>query len=450
MRTIAVAVLTAAVAAAAAAGDGLRAGPMLGWATMREATVWVQTERPARVTVRLFAAGGGDQSVREAAATTRAEEDNAATLVLDELEPGTTYRYELAVDGAAVTRAWPFELRTQPLWQWRTDPPDFTAMIGSCLYVNQPRYDRPGEPYGGGFEVLAAMARLRPDLMVWLGDNLYLREVDLGSPHGIRARYRHDRALPELQPLLAATRHYATWDDHDFGPNDSDASFMFKDAALAVFARYWPAPAYGLPGTPGVFQRFVWGDVEFVLLDDRMHRSPNAWPDGPDKRMLGAAQMEWLKRTLVSSRATFKVVALGNQALNRASRYESLHRFRAEYDELLSFVCANRLAGVLFVSGDRHHTELIRVQPEGCAPLLDFTSSPLTAGVHRVGPDDPEFANPDRVPGTLVTERGFGVLRFTGPRTDRTVTLEAFGTDGAARWTHATRRSEMVPPAAKP
>ena len=61
-----------------------------------------------------------------------------------------------ALDGEEVALDRPLRFTTQPLWQWRTDPPSFTAALGSCAYVNDPPYDRPGDPYGGGW-----MIRLR-------------------------------------------------------------------------------------------------------------------------------------------------------------------------------------------------------------------------------------------------------------------------------------------------
>jgi alkaline phosphatase D len=319
-------------------------------------------------------------------------------------------------------------------------------MIGSCNYVNDPADDRPGTPYGSEHEILGAMAAQKADLMIWMGDNVYTREVDYLTPRGLRYRYRHDRALPEMQPLLAATRHYATWDDHDYGPNDSDGSFPLKDASLETFALYWPAVRYGAPGLPGVFQRVQWSDVEFFLLDDRYHRKPDRWPPGPDRRMLGEAQMSWLKEALVASDATFKVVVLGNQVLNPMARGEALTLFPVEYKELLGFLRTASVEGVLFVSGDVHHSELLKVHPEGLYPLYDFTSSPMTAGVSALRPDNPEFANPSRVPGTYLAEHSFGTLRVEGPRGRRRITLRAHDKTGAVKWSHTVERSELALP----
>ena len=90
-------------------------------------------------------------------------------------------------------------------------------------------------------------------------------------------------------------------------------------------------------------------------------------------------------------------------------------------------------------------TELIRVDKEGFYPLYDFTSSSLTAGLST--PRGPEVENPFRVPGTLVSDRhNFGLIRVSGPRTDRTMTLECRDVTGEVRWTHAIRARDLRPP----
>jgi len=427
----------------------LHAGPMHAWTELRSTAIWVQTARAAEVQLRYFPAATPAAARLTPAIATVAAQDYIATFVLSGLEPATEYRYELYIDGTIVERPYPLAFTTQPLWQWRAPAPDFEAMFGSCLYVNEGPYDRPGTPYGSEHQILAAMAARRPDLMVWLGDNLYFRESDFFSPAGLAARYRHDRALPELQPFLAATSHYATWDDHDYGPNNSDATYPLKATSLELFGRYWPALTYGTPETPGVFHTVSWGDVDFFLLDDRWHRKPNDWPSGADKTMLGRAQMEWLKAGLLSSNAVFKVIANGNQVLNANSRHETMTDF-SDTEEILAWIARNRIDGVLFLSGDRHHSELIRVQRPGAYPLYDFTSSSITAGVHVMGPDDPEHRNPLRVDGTLLMEHSFGIVRVTGPRNGRRVTLQACGVDGAVRWERTIAPGELsFPPAAR-
>jgi alkaline phosphatase D len=441
---------TPAVQTAPAAEEGgvLKAGPMLGYATHREVALWVQTSRPAEVQIRYAPIGDPEGSVAPGETpvqATTAEGDHIALFRIAGLEPGVEYDYDVLIDGAAVERPYPTTFETQELWQWRFDPPTFTAAVGSCAYINDTDYDRPGDPYGGDYEIFEAMAELNPDLMLWLGDNVYLREVDWWSEQGMRYRYSHARSLPELQPLLATANHYATWDDHDYGPNNSDRSYVLKGAALDVFEDYWVNTTYGLPGVPGVFTQFQWADVDFFLLDDRYYRTPYGEPDWEERQILGDAQLEWLLEALTASRAPFKVVALGSQVLNPIPVYETYVNVAPEERErLIDGIVARGIEGVVFLSGDRHHTELIRLQPEGFYPLYDFTSSPLTAGAAT---PRGELDNPARVPNTLVAgQRNFGTITVEGPRTDRTLTMRTYDVDGALMWEYAIPASELQLP----
>lgn len=431
--------------AATAVRPALTAGPMLGYVTHRDALVWAQTDGAARVSVRYRPEGStGRWSVAPADAAT-AEDGFTAHVRLSGLEPGTRYAYEVLVNERAVPRPYPTVVATQPLWQWRTDPPTFTVAIGSCAYVNETAYDRPGTPYGGEYRIFEAVARLRPDAMLWLGDNTYLREVDWWTPEGMDRRYRHTRRLPELQPLLASTAHYATWDDHDYGPNDADRAWVQKGAALDLFRRYWGNLSYGLPETPGVFGHFQLADADVFLLDDRYYKAPNGLPaDDPAKAYLGEAQLAWLLDALTTSRAPFKIVVNGGQVLNPVAVYENMSTHAVERQRLLDELARRRIPGVVFLSGDRHMTELQRLERAGAYPLYDFTSSSLTAGPSR--PHASEVDSPTRVAGTLVTERNFGTLTFAGPRADRTLTLRTYDAGGALRWEHTLRAADLAYP----
>ena len=81
--------------------------------------------------------------------------------------------------------------------------PDFRLATGSCTYINEPELDRPGKPYGGDYQIFDAMVAQKPDLMVWLGDNAYLREADWSTRTGIYHRYSHTRSAPELALRVA-------------------------------------------------------------------------------------------------------------------------------------------------------------------------------------------------------------------------------------------------------
>lgn len=430
--------LLAAASALLAATPAWAASILHGFADLSSMTLWVQTDRAARVVVELHPETDPGKR-RWVEGATRAEGDFAVALRLAGLDPGTRYRYTVTVDGKPAAE--PGRFATQPLWQFRTDPPAFSVAFGSCFYLND-RFDRPGPPWGAELQILDTIASQSPDLMLWLGDNLYLREPEWTSIEGMSARYRAMRALPELRKLARATSHVAIWDDHDFGPNDSDASFVMKGAALEAFKRYWPNPSHGLPGVPGVFGLVTFGDVDFFLLDNRFNRFPNRYPLTPDKAMFGRAQLEWLKQALVYSRAPFKVVVAGGQFWNRANRFEAFHNFPVEQKALADWLLEQKIPGVVFLSGDRHFGGLWRIERPGTYPLHEFTSSPLTAGP-VVNPSVDERGNPELVPGTLVNQRNFGMLRVSGPRTERVLTLEAYDADGKLLWQRRIAAAEL-------
>jgi alkaline phosphatase D len=448
--------LAAAVLLAASASPrtgskaALRSGPMLGYADLTEASVWIQTTADADVRLRYWPEGKGAESRTTAASAADEKSDHTALFVIPGLEPGTRYGYEILVSGAPArfpAGGTTGTFATQAFWQWRANPPDFTVAVGSCYYSNEPKSDRPGTPYGSDPGIFRTIAAMKPDLMIWLGDNVYLREPDFGSVAAMKRRYALSREEPALQPLLGTARHYATWDDHDFGSNDSIWVNRFATESLEIFKRYWANPTYGTRDIPGVFGQFSWGDVDFFLLDDRFYRTPERLPESPDKTMLGKEQLRWLQHSLYYSRAPFKVVANGSQVLNSNSVNESFAHYPEE-KELVDFVVRHRIRGVLFLSGDRHMTELLRVTPDGFYPLYDFTSSPLTAGLTSTVPAA-EAENPLRVPGTLVNDmHNFGMLKFSGSCNERTLEMKVYDRTGKRRWARTVRGSDLVPPPA--
>jgi len=108
----------------------------------------------------------------------------------------------------------------------------------------------------------------------------------------------------------------------------------------------------------------------------------------------------------------------------------------------MDWITERRIAGVVFLSGDRHYSSLLRVERTGSYPIYEFTASPLTSGVFG-NLSEGERTNPDLVAGTLVLERNFGMLRFTGPRGERVLTLESYDWDGKRLWQHAITAREL-------
>ncbi len=411
--------------------DLLQSGPMVGYAEMREALLWVQTRAAAKVQIAYWERENPEQTYLTDAKITGKDNAYTAKLLANQVQPGKRYDYELRINDQPCKFNYPTTFQTQALWQWRNDAPDFTMALGSCAYINEPIYDRPGNPYGGEYHIFNAIHRMRPDMMLWTGDNTYLREADWYTRTGILARYTHTRSLPEMQPLLAAANNFATWDDHDFGPDNSDASFIQKDLTLEAFKLFWGNLTYGINGKPGITSAFQYNDIDFYLLDNRFYRAPDNRITG-ERSLLGKTQLEWLIDGLVNSKASFKMVVIGNQVLNDSKTVsESYYKlYNEERAFLLKRIEEENIKNVIFLSGDRHFTELATYKNAKGNMIYDLTVSPLTSGVLQKIETD----NTLRTAGTVVQARNFGFLEFKGPKTARTLTMRIFDANGKEQW----------------
>jgi alkaline phosphatase D len=433
---------TRAESVATAERPEIASGPMPGHSAMRAVTIWLQSTAAADVALDYWPQGRPGQVRSTRALSLEAEQQFSAHIDIGGLEPGTAYNYRVRLNGETVNTPGKLVFHTRPLWQWRTAPPPFRMVAGSCAYINDTSYDRPGKPYGADYDIFARMAEQTPDMMLWLGDNVYTREADFDSRWGMAERYRHSRALPELQPLLRSTHHYAIWDDHDYGPNQANRSFALKDQSLTLFKRYWANPSYGLPGEPGIFTSFSFSDVDFFLLDDRYQRNSDTAPDSPDKAMLGAKQLAWLKDALLQSGATFKVIANGSQMLNRFGDRDSWRNFPTERSNFLRWLNETGVSGVLFLSGDAHFTALTKLERTDSYPLYELSCSPLTAGPR---PKAAALLSIAPLPGTFVGARNFCQLDFAGPAEARRLIISVFDAAGKQRWQRQLTATELKP-----
>nr|WP_298995041.1 alkaline phosphatase D family protein [uncultured Allomuricauda sp.] len=419
--------------------DLVQSGPMVGYSTMREALLWVQTTSSAQVYFEYFEKANPSERFKTETQTTESKNGFVAKLVANQIMPGKKYNYELFVNGNKIQKDYPMEFQSQTLWQWRTDPPEVSFAIGSCNYVNEEYFDRPGKPYGSEFEIFESIHQKRPDFMLWLGDNTYLREPDWNSRTGILHRYTHTRSLPQLQALLASTHHYAIWDDHDFGPNNADSSFWEKKTTAEIFKLFWGNPNYDAIDKGGITGTFQWADLQFFLLDNRYYRTSNNNFTGK-REILGKAQIDWLINALASSNAPFKFVAIGGQVLSTEADYENYATFPKERRYLLDKIRKAKIEGVVFLDGDRHHTVLSKMQESAeVYPIYDLTCSSLTAGSNN----NKEELNKYKLEGTVVGQHNFGILNVSGPRTNRVLTIKILDKDGKELWVKDIKAQDL-------
>jgi alkaline phosphatase D len=420
----------------------IQSGPMVGYCEMKEAMIWLQTTQKASVKVEYFAVDNPKQLFYSEVYTTSKEAGFTYHIVLDQLQEGKKYQYTIIVNDKKIIFPYPTIFSAKKLWQHREDAPDFTVAFGSCNYINEPTLDRPGKGYGNGYGIFEKIASKNPDIMIWGGDNIYLREADWDSKTGIYHRNTHTRSIKEIQPLLAKTQNFAIWDDHDFGPNDSDRSFYNKYATQQAFKDFWANKTYGIDPNQkeGIFSTFNWGDAQFFLLDNRFFRSPNDKKTG-EKTILGNQQLAWLVDALSASTAPFKIIVIGGQVVNMAQVYENYSNYTDEKNKLIKEITDNKIKGVLFLSGDRHFAELSKMDRENTYPLYDWTVSPFTSGA--VSNEALKENNIYRVAGSSFFTNNFGLISFSGNKENRQMKLTLFDKEGVVLWEKVILRKEL-------
>ncbi|NNF02806.1 MAG: hypothetical protein HKN22_08980, partial [Bacteroidia bacterium] len=166
-------------------GIGYVSGPMLGYCEQRAVLIWLEVDRIANNVAVTYWERGKPYTARIKTYEGALEEDfKAIKFELGDLKMGTTYDYRIAINKVSLKQPEIFSFKTKELWEHRKPAPNFSFLMGSCLYVNDQIYDQPGKPYGSNFEILETMASTEADFNLWLGDNVYLREADYSSEFG--------------------------------------------------------------------------------------------------------------------------------------------------------------------------------------------------------------------------------------------------------------------------
>ncbi|MAZ37930.1 MAG: phosphodiesterase [Crocinitomicaceae bacterium] len=415
----------------------LQAGPMSGYITFREAAIWVQTTESAKVSAVLWSVEQPNNKKRTIPIITGRDNGFTATLIAEDLLPGTTYNYQLEINNEPVELEYTSTIKTPKIWQWREQPPAFSLLTGSCLYVSEKAFDRPGKPYGGDYQILQNMAKQDAQLMLWLGDNTYYREVDWDSKTGIYYRNTHTRSLPELQPLLSKMQHYSIWDDHDFGSNDAVGSFYNKKLTLEAFKDFWANPNYDISGGTGISGQFSYNDIDVFMLDNRWNRTPIY--DSAKGKILGKKQLNWLMSSLKNSHASFKLVMVGGQFLNPNKVYENMANYPEERQKLIDFIKDEQIMNVVFLTGDRHHSEVSEMELSETHSIFDITASPITSKAHKKVKEENKF----RIKGSLIKERNYAKLSFSGKLKKRVLKIEFFDSENKPLFEHTILQQRL-------
>jgi len=298
-----------------------------------------------------------------------------------------------------------------------------------------------------------AVLAAKPDLFIFLGDNIY---ADTRDPAVMAAKYAMLAAKPGFRKLRETTPVLAIWDDHDFGEDDAGADYPMKAESRRQFCDFWGEAATSPRRVrEGIHAAYVFGPagrrVQVILPDLRWNRTPiqkldgveyKAWSDAkaaagapvpgpyarnPDLRatMLGEAQWSWLDAQLRQP-ADLRILGSSLQVLADFAGWEGWINYAHDHQRLLETIRDARADRLICVSGDTHYGEISRLDVNTPYPIWDITSSGLT----EVWPVTPP--NALRL-GEVWRDRNFGLIEIDWSPPAPKLRVEVRDERGAAR-----------------
>jgi alkaline phosphatase D len=282
----------------------------------------------------------------------------------------------------------------------------------------------------------------KADLFMMLGDNVY---ADASDEQTLRKTYALLEAQPSFQKLRKSTKILATWDDHDYGLNDSGNDNPIKDISRTVMLDFFNEPKTSLRRSQdgGIYTsqtlQSQGHSIHIIMLDTRWNRSPlikvkdpkivkerfdkhflgrNLVNEDVDATILGKTQWAWLEQELKKP-ADMVILVSSIQVLAEYSGYESWSNFPHEQKRLLKLLGENsKNSKLLFIaSGDAHRAEFAKIDGVLPYPLWDITASAFNEKSDIYPSNKPRIA--------LYNRPNYGVMEVEfSPRVQVTVTIK--------------------------
>lgn len=373
--------VTLAASLARAEQPGFSAGVSAGDVGPDRVVLWTRPDEPGLLRLELSSRPEFDGTlISSFDLRAEATRDLTAHIRIDGLAPNSVYFYRFVrIDDARASRVGRFQ----------TLPPHDESRPVRFLFSGDSNFRH------APFSVMSAAAKEPADFFIWFGDSIYadVSAGGLGPARTLdeyRAKYRQIRSDDGVRDLLATMPLVAGWDDHevrnDYAGLDPELSIEQRHAGYQAFFEYMPIETQNAGGEPfRTYRSFRCGEnVEFFLLDGRQYREPSALREcdghldptgflvGPlldneactralsePRTMLGRAQFDWLASGLAASTARVKFV-VNNVPLSFMGvfPYDRWDGYDAERRELLEFIDAHRIDGVVFLTTDIHANAL--------------------------------------------------------------------------------------------
>ena len=328
---------------AAGSRPGVPYGVQSGEVGPHEGVVWSATDRPARMLVEYATTDAFTDVRRVTGPAALPETGYAAKVALVDLPAGQPIFYRVTFQDLGDLRA----LSAPVTGRFKTVPADYRDV--SFVWSG----DTAGQGWGinaewGGMKLYEVMRRTEPDFFVHSGDMIYADgpiAAEVRLPSGrvwknlvteekakvaetleeFRGNYKYNLLDAHVRRFNGEVAQYVQWDDHEVTNNWfterilEDARYTVKSCALlaarAKRAMFEFTPLVGHPiDSERVYRAVRRGPLlDVFMLDMRSYRGANgenrqATLDD-EARILGRAQAAWLKRELLASRATWKVIA---------------------------------------------------------------------------------------------------------------------------------------------
>jgi alkaline phosphatase D len=311
---------------------------------------------------------------------------------------------------------------------------------------------------GHALPIFDRVVEKNPDLFVFIGDNIY---GDTKVMDTLKAKYQRLASKPSFQNLKANVPIIATWDDHDYGWNDSGRHYPFKKESKEIFLDFFEEPENSpRRAQKGIYTSYFFEydhgnrSLQIILLDTRTFRDNLKRYDGSfdedrryfygldyasyqkaDSTLLGDEQWRWLENELQKP-ADVRIIGSSTQFGIEYNGYEAWANFPHEQQRMLDLIKTTKANGVLFLSGDVHYSEISRMETD-FYPIYDFTSSGLSSTWLFATP------NKNRIEGPVM-ENHFGLLSIFWGTNDPVIKMETWDVSGNQRFEYAIPLSHIT------
>ncbi len=293
--------------------------------------------------------------------------------------------------------------------------------------------------------ILDMISDIKPDLFIYLGDNVYNDSYQIKDLQGC---YNKLGSKQEFIRLKNTTDILATWDDHDYGWNDSGKDYPYKERSKQIFLDFFGIPEKGILKREGIYYSKIFSDskhrVQIIMLDLRTFRdglipyknnrsvtegfgykldySPHL---NQNRTILGEEQWLWLKKQLRIT-ADLRLIVTSTQFAVTSNGYESWANFPHEQQRMLDLIKSTRAEGVLFISGDVHYGEISMIEEQYLYKIFDITSSGITSTWPFYTPNFNRIAGP-------VMENNFGLITIDWDSYDPEITIQIIDVNNEVR-----------------